>query len=94
MNSVIYKNPVISAIIINILSLIIYIYLTSRIESLFGIFLIFVGAFNRQVIDNGNNLDKKKKIIIYISFLLMITISLTYAFYMYKVRYNQIISGL
>ena len=56
--------------------------------------LVPVGATNRRIIDNGKNLNKKKKIIIYISLFLMIIIGLLYSFYMNKVRYNQIINGL
>ena len=91
---IIYKNPVISAIIINIISLIMCIYLIIVRKTEFMIFLVLVGGINRRIIDNGNDIDKKKKIIIYISFFLMIGIGLFFSFYMNKVRYNQIINGV
>ena len=91
---VIYKNPVISAISINIISLIMYIYSIIGRKTEFMIFLVLVGAINRRIIDNGNNINKKKKIIIYISFFLMIGIWLFFSFYMSKVRYNEIINDL
>ena len=94
MKAVIYKNLVISAVIINILSLIMCIYSTIERKTIFMMLLVFIGVVNRRIIDNGNNLNKKKKIIIYISFFLMITIGFIYSSYMYKVRYNQIINGL
>jgi hypothetical protein len=91
---IIYKNPVISAIIINIISLIMCIYSIMGRKPVFMMLLVLVGVVNRRIIDNGKNIDKKKKIIIYISFFLMIAIGLFFSFYMNKVRYNQIINGL
>lgn len=91
---IVYKNPVISAIIINIISLIMCIYSIMLRKTEFMIFLVLVGGINRRIIDKGNDIDKKKKIIIYISFFLMIGIGLFFSFYTNRVRYNQIINGV
>lgn len=91
---IIYKNPVISAIIINIISLITCIYSIIVGEPVFIMLLVLVGVLNRRIIDNGKTINKKKKIIICISFFLMIIIGLLFSFYMKEVRYNQIINCL
>ncbi|SUY45404.1 Uncharacterised protein [Clostridium putrefaciens] len=87
MKVVIYNNPVKSVISVNILSLIMYIYLIKQGNVVFILFLVLIGVVNRQIIDNGKNLNKKKKTIIYISFFLMLVIGLIYG-------YNQTINGL
>lgn len=86
MKVIIYKNPVISAVVVNILSLIMYIYLIKEGNIVFIMFLVLTGVVNRQIIDNGKNLNKKKKTIIYISFFLILAIGLTYALYYYKIN--------
>ncbi|WP_242979642.1 hypothetical protein [Clostridium perfringens] len=53
MKNVLYKNPVISAIFINILSLIIYISLVKDRIFIFVLFLSLIGVINRQIILNG-----------------------------------------
>ena len=75
MKNVLYKNPVISAIFINILSLII-----DRIF-IFVLFLSLIGVINRQIILNGLCVNREKKIFIYSSFFLMLTIGFTYNVY-------------
>lgn len=86
MKVIIYKNPIISAVVVNILSLIMYIYLIKEGNIVFIMFLVLTGVVNRQIIDNGKNLNKKKRTIIYISFFLMIAIGLTYVRYYYKIN--------
>ncbi|EOU2048817.1 hypothetical protein C4D25_14390, partial [Clostridium perfringens] len=71
MKNVLYKNPVISAIFINILSLIIYISLVKDRIFIFVLFLSLIGVINRQIIINGICINKEKKILIYSSFFLM-----------------------
>ncbi|EOU2012940.1 hypothetical protein DMN39_14550, partial [Clostridium perfringens] len=72
MKNVLYKNPVISAIFINILSLIIYISLVKDRIFIFVLFLSLIGVINRQIIINGICINKEKKILIYSSFFLML----------------------
>ena len=81
MKNVLYKNPVISAIFINILSLIIYISLVKDRIFIFVLFLSLIGVINRQIIINGLCVNREKKILIYSSFFLMLTIGFTYNVY-------------
>ena len=81
MKNVLYKNPVISAIFINILSLIIYISLVKDRIFIFVLFLSLLGVINRQIILNGLCVNREKKIFIYSSFFLMLTIGFTYNVY-------------
>lgn len=85
MKVIIYKNPVISGLVVNILCLIMFIYLIKQRNIMFMMFLVLTGSVNRQIIDNGNNLNKKKKTIIYMSFFLMLAIGLVYGFYYYNI---------
>lgn len=81
MKGILYKNPVVSAIIINIVSLITYVYLIKDGNFIFTVFLILIGVINRKIIENGININKQKKTIIYISFFLMLALGLIYGFY-------------
>ncbi|WP_415277506.1 hypothetical protein, partial [Clostridium perfringens] len=60
MKNVLYKNPVISAIFINILSSIIYISLVKDRIFIFVLFLSLIGVINRQIIINGICINKEK----------------------------------
>ncbi|HEY8805388.1 MAG TPA: hypothetical protein VIM42_09855 [Clostridium sp.] len=86
MKSIICNNPVMSAVTINIVTLILFIYAISSRAYGFTIFIILVGAVNRTIIDNGLNIDKHKRLIIFISFFLMITFFLAYSTYINNVR--------
>lgn len=81
MKGILYKNPVVSCIIINIVSLITYIYLIKDRNFIFTVFLILIGVINRKIIENGININKQKKTIIYISFFLMLALGLIYGLY-------------
>lgn len=81
MKGILYKNPVVSAIIINIASLTTYIYLIKDRNFIFTVFLILIGVINRKIIENGININKQKKTIIYISFFLMLALGLIYGLY-------------
>lgn len=87
MKGILYKNPVVSAIIINIVSLITYIYLIKNENFIFTVFLILIGVINRKIIENGININKQKKTIIYISFFLMLTLGLIYG--LYVINFNE-----
>lgn len=78
MKSIIYKNPVILAVTINIITLILLIYAISEEILLFSMLPIFTGVLNRRIIDNGHNIDRRKKIIIFSSFVLILLIYLAY----------------
>ena len=90
MKNVLYKNPVISAIFINILSLIIYISLVKDRIFIFVLFLSLIGVINRQIIINGICINKEKKILIYSSFFLMLTICFICSVYVNRI-WNKVL---
>ena len=93
MNSLIYRNPVVSVVTINLMTIILTIYsINQRIDPL-SMSLMLVGIVNKRIIDKGENIDKQKKTIIYISFFSMIVTNIAYTTYMYVVRRMQITSG-
>lgn len=94
MKNIIKKYPVVAAIVINFTSTVIFMYTIKERSIIFITPLVFVGIINRQIIDNGNNLNKKKKIVIYISFFLLLAIGLVYNYYIYKAIENNIINNL
>lgn len=87
MKSVVYKNPVISVVVINIIILIICIYAISESAYAFTMLIMVVAVVNRRIIENGQNIDKQKKTIMFISFFLMAIIQFAYA--MYKIYANH-----
>lgn len=76
---VLFKNPVISAIIFNLTILIITTISASKGAQL-SILLIPSGLINRIIIDKGVDLNGKKKTIIYLSFFTMLIIYSIYYF--------------
>ena len=90
MKNVLYKNPVISAIFINILSLIIYISLVKDRIFIFVLFLSLIGVINRQIIISGICINKEKKILIYSSFFLMLTIGFICSVYVNRI-WNKVL---
>jgi len=72
MKSLIFKNPVTSSIIINIIGLIIIIYAIGK--GIYGITLLAIpiAVLNRCIIDYGININNKKKLMIYFSVFVMI----------------------
>ena len=94
MKSIIYKNPVISAITINIVTLIIVIYGISIKQPLFTTLLFFVGIINRHILDNGQNVNKQKKSIVTISVIILVFIILAYSLHIHNVENMKIINGL
>ncbi|GFZ31637.1 hypothetical protein CSC2_21630 [Clostridium zeae] len=91
MKSILYKNPLISTITINILTMILYIYfINQRITSLY--FTIAIpGIIVGRIRQNGYNLDSKKRLLIFLSFATSICVITIYGFYITQVRLNQIL---
>ena len=54
--------------------------------------LLLTGVINRKIIDNCTNLNKQRKIVIYLSFLISISIFLIYSTYLYRIRIDEIIN--
>ncbi|WP_291648329.1 hypothetical protein [Clostridium sp.] len=86
MKKILYKNPVMAAIIINLFTLFLLIYsINERISFLFMI-PFFTGVLNRNIMDNGEYITNKNKIIIVSSFLLILAIYLIYGFNIIRLR--------
>lgn len=91
MKSFVYKNPVISALIIDYITIVLTIYsINQEMVALIILPPILTGIINRRIIDNGKNMNKKKKIIIYVSFFLTVSIFSIYATYVYNARCIQL----
>jgi len=59
---------------------------------LFVVIAPILGGINRKIIDNGIDMNKKRKMIILISFGVAISCLLFYNRYIYKARINEIIN--
>ena len=82
MKSMIYKNPVISVVVINIITFIMFMYAISERAYAVTLLLTIVGIVNRRIIENGENIDKQKKTTMLISFFLIVIIQFAYSMYM------------
>ena len=87
MKSIIYKNPVISAVALNIITLIVFIYAINEKGYAFTMIIIAIAIVNTRIVDNGKNINKMRKAIICMSFVLMSIIYISYA--MYKIYGNH-----
>ncbi|MBL4935064.1 hypothetical protein JK636_04750 [Clostridium sp. YIM B02515] len=94
MKSILYRNPVISTIAINFMTMILFIYSINQRITALTISLMVTGVVNRRILDNGINLNKQKKTIIFLSFFISIGIAMLYNVYIHKIRLNQIINGV
>lgn len=92
MKSIIYKNPVISGILLNISAIFLSIYAIKYNITPLIILIIPVGIFNRKIIDNGADMNNKKKILILVSFGVMIGVFLLYNRYISNMRINELIN--
>jgi len=90
LKSIIYKNPVKSGIILNLFSMCLSIYAIKYSVSLLSIAIVSVGILNRKIIDNGVCLDKKKKMIIMVSFIIMISVFFIYSQYFHYIINKQL----
>ncbi len=92
MKSIIYKNPVISAILLNISAMFLSISAIKYNITPLIMMIILVGILNRKIIDNGTHMNNKKKILILVSFGVMIGVFLIYNRYIYNMRINELIN--
>ncbi|WP_236895438.1 hypothetical protein [Clostridium beijerinckii] len=90
MKSIIYKNPVISGIIINLVAMFVSVYATKYRISYLIIAIIPVGIVNRKIIDNGIDMNIKKKVLILVSFTIMIVVFILYNQYCYNMINEQL----
>jgi len=94
MKSLLYRNPLISTITINFITLILFVYSINQRITPLTILLMLTGVVNRKILDNGINLNKQKRTIMSLSFFTMVGLTIIYIFYIHNVRQNQIINGI
>ena len=87
MKSIIYKRPVISGIILNLVAMFLSVYVIKYRISYLIIAIIPVGILNRKIIDNGIDMNNKKRALILVSFTIMIA-----AFFLYNLYFHNMIS--
>ncbi|GLC30098.1 hypothetical protein [Clostridium omnivorum] len=92
--SLMYRNPVISALIINTITLFVAVYSVFYDEYWLLAWMPLVGILNRKIINKGENINKQKKNFILVSLVFMIICFLAYSFHMHNIRINQIMNGL
>ncbi len=93
MRKIIYKNPIIVGVLFNMIYMLLGIFaIKYSTTPLFVVMAPIVGSINRKIIDNGIDMNKKRKMIILISFGVAISCLLLYSRYIYKVRINEIIN--
>ena len=92
MKSIMYRNPVISAIFINLITMILFINSINQDNLSFMFTLMLTGILNKNIINNGINLNKQRKEVIYLSFFISIAIFFIYSTYSYKISINEILN--
>lgn len=90
----IYEKPVIAAIIMNLTALIISMYFINKDMSYMYFYLVFVGFGTRKILDNGINLTKSKRLIIVLSFFIMIGCFSSYSIHIHNLKTNEILKSL
>ncbi len=92
MKSIIYKNPVITGILLNLSTIFLSIYAIKYSIQPLMLIPILVGILNRKIIDNGTDMNNKKKVLILLSFGIMISVILIYGRYIHDMRINEILN--
>jgi hypothetical protein len=87
MKTIIYKNPIISAMMLNLFTLFlgIYIYINNSSYFIFPV-MMFTGLLNGKILNHGTDMNNKKKILIIGSLIVM---SGTFVFYIYNTLINK-----
>lgn len=82
MKSIIYKNPVISAILLNFFTMFLSIIIIKKglISYFIIMIMIFNGILNGKILNNGTDMNNNKKIFIIISVVIMICVLVSYVF--------------
>lgn len=82
MKSIIYKNPVISAILINFFTMFLNIIIIKKgLISYVMMIMIFNGILNGKILNNGTDMNNNKKILIIVSVVIMICVLVSYVFH-------------
>lgn len=92
MKSIIYKNPVIAGILLNLSAMFISINAIKYSIAPVIIMIILVGMLNRKIIDNGIDVNNRKKNLIVVSFIVMIGVLFIYNLFIYNMGNNEIMN--
>jgi len=90
MKSIIYKNPVISGILLNLSAMFLSIYGIKYSITPLIIMIMPVGILNRKIIDNGTDMNNKKKALIIVSFVVMLVVYFLYNQYFHNMINNEL----
>jgi hypothetical protein len=90
MKTIIYKNPVLSGILLNLSAMFLSIYAIKYSITLLIIMIMPVGILNRKIIDNGTDMNNKKKALIIVSFVVMLVIYFLYNQYFHNMINNEL----
>lgn len=92
MKLIIYKKPVISAILFNLFTLCIVIYMYIYNYTPFVFFVMtFNGILNGKILINGENMNNKKRIVIIGSLLVMVLFSYFYVYNNIIDKYSKLL---
>ena len=90
MKTIIYKNPVLSGILLNLSAMFLSIYGIKYSITPLIIMIMPVGILNRKIIDNGTDMNNKKKALIIVSFVVMLVIYFLYNQYFHNMINNEL----
>ena len=90
MKSIIYKNPLISGILLNLSAMFLSIYGIKYSITPLIIMIMPVGILNRKIIDNGTDMNNKKKALIIVSFVVMLVVYFLYNQYFHNMINNEL----
>ena len=90
MKTIIYKNPVLSGILLNLSAMFLSIYAIKYSITLLIIMIMPVGILNRKIIDNGTDMNNKKKALIIVSFVVMLVVYFLYNQYFHNMINNEL----
>ena len=86
MNSLIYKNPIASSIILNLTGLIFISLLL--VKGIYGsaVLALPIAIFNRIIIEYGVNMNYRRKLMIYLSVFIMVMIIMFFTLHIHKTK--------
>ncbi len=74
MKELLYKKPALACLVLNSLTLFFYLFLLQKGHYISYTPTLFIGLFNKQLIDNGVDLSLDEKMLVYFSFAITLII--------------------
>ena len=96
MKSLIYNYPLTFGTLINIISFLLNVYVYTFKSEYIGLsilFMVWVGTANKDLIDNGHNMNKKRKRLLLGIIVMFYIIFTIYVSYVSKIRVDNIMNG-